>query len=207
MDVPAGTVVTITEGTRPGFDAVVWGSITITGDSVDDNGDGSATVTVSDQQDDVNLITVINDATWAPGTFSLTKRIDEILPDHAGVPETVTVIASWTDEEGLQTVEIVVPTNGSATPFPQQLPHGTEVTLSETALEGTSQFNWGSAPLEWRRRDLERRRNRGVTIGAAATANVELVNTAVASLGSFTIVKSLTGAGAIQSSAVAFPSR
>jgi len=36
-------------------------------------GDGSATVVVSDQQSDVNLITVVNEATWAPGTFLISK--------------------------------------------------------------------------------------------------------------------------------------
>ncbi len=60
VDLPAGTVVTLTEGERPAFATVVWGSIAISGDGVVDAGDGTATVVVSPQQDAVTLVTVAN---------------------------------------------------------------------------------------------------------------------------------------------------
>ncbi|MEZ3162173.1 DUF5979 domain-containing protein [Microbacterium sp. BWT-B31] len=205
VELPAGTAVTITEGTRPGFDTVVWGSITITGVAVDDNGDGSATVIVSDQQDDVTLVTVINEATWAPGTFSLAKHIEGVRPGHAGVPDRVTVIASWVDEHGPQSVELQVPADGSAVEFPHQLPHGTEVTLSEIAPDGTPQFTWATPAWSGDSVAANDDGTATVRIGAAATARVELVNTAVPSVGSLTIIKSLTGDGATRSSATAFP--
>ncbi|MFD4957892.1 DUF5979 domain-containing protein [Microbacterium sp. NPDC058389] len=204
VPLPAGTIVTITEGTRPGIDTVIWGSITISGDHVGDNGDGSATVTASDMQDDVTLITVTNEATWAPGTFSLTKHVAGVQADHADIPETVTVLASWT-EGGPQSAEISVPTNGKAVTFSQQLPHGIQVTLSEVAPGNTPQFGWASPTWGGDNVTAHEDGTASVTIGAATTAEVELTNTALASVGSLTITKSVTGTGAALSKSTVFP--
>lgn len=205
VQLPAGTVVTITEGTRPGFNTVVWGSITISGDDVEDGGEGTATIVVSDQQSDVSLVTIVNEATWAPGTFSLTKSVEGVLAADADVPETVTVTATWTDDTGRQSAEIPVPTDGTVVEFDKQLPHGTEVTLTEADVEGSARFTW--APPSWSGDSVTvgEEASAVVTIGAAHTAEVSLVNTAVASLGSLTLTKSLTGNGAGASAATAFP--
>lgn len=202
---PAGTVVTITEGTRPSFDTVVWASITISGDDVDDNGDGSATVIASDQQSDVNLVTVVNEATWAPGTFSLVKSITGVLLDDAAVPESVTVTATWTDADGAQSAEISVPTDGTTVEFPQQLAHGTEVTLTETVAEEGARFTWADPEWSGDRVAVAEDGTVVVTIGAADVAEVSLVNTAVPALGSLTVTKSVTGDGAARSATTVFP--
>ncbi|WP_106815484.1 DUF5979 domain-containing protein [Microbacterium timonense] len=204
-DLPAGTVVTITEGAAPEIDTVVWGSITISGDNVDDNGDGSATVVVSDQQSTVGLVTVVNEATWAPGTFSISKSIEGVLLDDPDVPETVTVIATWTEGGDQQSAEISVPTDGTVVEFPQELPHGTEVTLTETALDDSARFTWADPTWSGERVDAAEDATAVVTIAAADVAEVSLVNTAVTSLGSVTITKSLTGEGAARSTGTAFP--
>ncbi|MBO1901244.1 hypothetical protein J4H92_04695 [Leucobacter weissii] len=193
-DLPAGTVVTITEGERPGFDTVIWGSIVISGTDVTDNGDGSAEIVVSDQQGDVTLVTVTNEATWAPGTFSLAKTVTGIASDHPDFPETVTVVASWVDETGPQSAEIALPTDGSVVPFGRDLPHLTEVTLSEVEPEAGPAFIW-DAP-EWSGSDALEVRPDGsavLTIGAATVAELGLSNNATALTGSLSLIKELSG--------------
>lgn len=205
VDLPADTVVTITEGARPDLDTVVWGSITMSGSGVRDQRNGSATVTVSNQQSAVVLVTVVNEATWAPGSFSITKSIVGIAQGDADVPETVTVTASWVDRDGEQSEEIRVPTDGSPAEFPQQLPHGTEVTLVETAPDASDRFTWGTPSWGGGRVTAAEDATAVVTIGAADTAEVALVNTAVASIGELTITKSVTGEGASRASSTVFP--
>ncbi len=205
VDLPAGTVVTIAEGDRPAFDTVVWDSITISGDDVLDNGDGSAVVTVSDQQGDVKLVTIVNEATWAPGTFSIAKTIHGVLLEDADVPDAVTVVATWIDEEEEHSTEISVPTDGTVVEFPRQLPYGTEVHLAESGLEDSARFTWADPEWSGDRLMAGEDGTAVVTIGAADVAEVSLVNTAIASLGSLTLTKSLTGDGADRASDTAFP--
>ena len=195
-DLPAGTVVTITEGERPGFDTVIWGAITISGTDVTDVGGGSATVVVSDQQDDVTLVTVVNEATWAPGTFSLAKDVAGVLLENADVPETVTVTATWLDAAGdPQTKELTLPTDGTVVPFGENLPHETLVTLAEAAPADAAAFTWGD-PTWSGDAEANDDGSASVVIGAATVAEVQLTNTAVPSLGSLSLVKELTGEGA-----------
>ena len=52
----------MTEGDRPEVTPVDWGAISIVGDGVTDNGGGSAQVVISDQQGDVTLLTITNEA-------------------------------------------------------------------------------------------------------------------------------------------------
>jgi len=199
VDLPAGTVVTLTEGERPAFDTVVWGSITISGTGVSDAGNGTATAVVSDQQDDVTLVTVVNEATWAPGSFSLTKDVNGILLDNPDVPETVTVTATWVDGVGDdQSRELTVPTDGTVVPFGSDLPHGTEVTLTEATPTAGTAFTWG-AP-QWTEAAVQAQPDGTaiVTIGAATVAEVSLTNTADPLVGSLTLTKELTGDGAGQ---------
>lgn len=205
VQLPAGTVLTITEGDRPGFDTVVWGSIAISGEGVEDQGDGSATVIVSDQQSDVSFVTVVNEATWAPGTFSLAKSVTGILLDDADVPATVTVVATWSDADGGQSAEISVPTDGTIVEFEQQLPYGTEVTLTETALNSDGRFTWAEPSWGGDRVTVVGDGTARVVIGAADVAEISLVNSAVASLGSLTITKSLTGDADHLASTTGFP--
>lgn len=198
VDLPAGTVVTITEGDRPDIDTVIWDTIAISGDDVTDNGDGSAEIVVSDQQGGMTLVTVVNEATWAPGTFSIAKLIEGVQLGAAGVPESVTVTAAWFEAGEPYSAELVLPTDGTPVDFDENLPHGTEVTLSEQVLEGTEAFSW-NAP-EWQMDGIVAHDDgtATLTIGAAQTLSVDLINTVTPTLGSLTLMKSITGAGASQ---------
>lgn len=202
-ELPAGTIVTITEGELPGFDTVIWDSIVIGGTDVTDLGDGSAEVIVSDLQDDVTLVTVTNEATWAPGTFTLSKLVDGVALDNPDVPETVMVNATWAeaDEESAELIMVTraieVPTDGTPVEFGEFLPHGTEVTLTEDPLEDNPAFAW-NAPT-WAELDglvIHEDGSATLTIMAAQNPTVTLTNTAAAKLGSLTIVKDLSGDGA-----------
>lgn len=206
-DLPAGTVVTITEKKRPGIDTVVWGSIVITGEGVEDAGNGSATITVSDQQGDVTLATVINEANWAPGIFSLTKNVTGVLLSNTDVPKAVTVLASWVDGDGVtQSRETSVPTDGSVVPFGEDIPHNTEVVLSEIAPDAAGSFSWDRPEWDGDSVDVREDGTAVVTIGAATVAEVTLTNNASTTLGSLELVKTLTGDGAAKVPAnTAFP--
>ncbi|WP_054952093.1 DUF5979 domain-containing protein [Flaviflexus massiliensis] len=211
-DLRAGTVVTVTEGERPGFATVIWDDIVIGGNGVTDLGDGSAEIVVSDQQGDVTLVTVTNEATWAPGTFSLAKNVEGVPLDNPEVPETVTVTASWIvaaeddgeagDEDaepGLVTVtkDIEIPTDGTPVAFGEDLPHGTEVTLTEAPLADNAAFSW-TTPT-WAETDglvVHEDGSATLTIAAAQNPTINLTNTAEAILGNLVIVKDVTGDGA-----------
>ncbi|MFP1602861.1 DUF5979 domain-containing protein [Microbacterium sp. 2216-1] len=205
VDLPAGTVVTITEGERPAFDTVVWESVTISGADVTDNGDGSAVIVVSDQQGDSTLVTVVNEATWAPGTFTLSKQVDGILLDNPDVPEVVTVTASWLDGDEPRQAEVALPTDGTVVPFGQDLPHGTLVTLAELPNDEGLAFAW-STP-QWAGDDIVGNEDgtAALTIGAAKDAQVVVTNAVTPKLGSLIVTKALTGSGASLVEGTAFP--
>lgn len=194
-ELPAGTVVTIAEGAQPGFDTVVWGEIVINGDGVTDLGDGVAEIVVSDQQGDMTLATVTNEATWAPGTFSISKDVTGVLIDNPDVPESVTVTASWIEGEEIFTEQITVATDGTVTAFGKDLSHGTEVILTEEDVANGAAFSW-DAPI-WNAEGivLNEDGTATITIGAANETQVSLTNNASESFGTLTVVKSLSGDG------------
>ncbi|MDA3147331.1 hypothetical protein JSO19_08045 [Leucobacter sp. UCMA 4100] len=205
-ELPAGTVVTIREGDQPAFDTVIWGEIVISGTDVVDAGDGSATVTVSKQQSDSTLVTVVNEATWAPGTFGVAKTVTGIAPDHADVPETVTVQATWFDDQLDEWIsEITLPTDGTNVALGLDLPHGTVVTLTEVMPENTDRLTW-AAPVWGGDVTVNAEGNAVVVVQAAGNAEVSLTNTATPLLGSVSITKQLEGSGAdAVADTVAFP--
>ena len=195
-EIPAGTEVTITEGDSPNIDTVAWGSITISGSDVEDNSDGSATVVVSDLQNDVTLVTVTNEATWAPGTFSLSKEITGVLLDNPDVPDAVEVTATWLDVEGVeQAKQLELPTDGSPVAFGEKLPYLTEVTLSETPLEGSASFTWDAPTWSGDNVVAGEADSAVVTIAAGEEISVSLTNNATAILGSLDLTKALSGSG------------
>lgn len=197
VELPAGTVVTLTEGARPAFDTVDWGSITISGEGVVDAGDGSATIVVPAQQDEVALVTVVNEADWAPGSIALSKEVVGVLLDDEDVPARVTAVATWVDAAGdPRTVELILPTDGTSVPLGDDVPHGAEVTLSELDLPDSERFSWGT-PV-WSGDDVLDRGDGTavVTVSAATVAEVTLTNEATTDLGSLLLTKALTGEGA-----------
>ncbi len=205
-ELPAGTVVTIREGDQPAFDTVIWGEIVISGTDVVDAGDGSATVTASTQQSDATLVTVVNEATWAPGTFGIAKTVTGIAADHADIPETVTVQATWFDDQLEQWIsELTLPTDGTNVALGLDLPHGTVVTLTEVMPENTDRLTW-AAPVWSGDVTVNDEGNAVVVVQAAGHAEVSLTNTATPLLGSVSITKQLEGSGAeTVADTVAFP--
>ncbi|XBH20359.1 DUF5979 domain-containing protein [Jonesiaceae bacterium BS-20] len=198
-DLPAGTEVTFTEGERPGIDTVIWGSITISGDGVTDHGDGRATIVISDQHEDLPLITVVNEATWAPGTFSLAKKVTGVLLDLEDVPDSVTVTATWADVQGQpQSKELELPTDGTPVAFGSDLPHLTEVTLTEDAPAGSPSFTWDSPTWAGEQINVADDGSAVLTIGAAVDAELVITNNATATLTSLALTKKISGSGAAQ---------
>ena len=204
VDLPAGTVVTLTEGEAPEFDTVVWGAITMSGDGVTNEGDGVATVVVSDQEGDVTLVSVVNEATWAPGGFSIAKSVTGVSSDDPDVPETVTVMATWREDAVEMAESVEVPTDGTVTDFPRELPHGTEVTLTEETPSESGRFTWATPTWSG---DVSAGEpgTAVVTIGAATVQEVALENEAVTSYGELSLTKSLSGEGAPGAGEVTFP--
>lgn len=205
VDLPAGTVVTLTEGTSPAFDTVVWRSVTISGTGVTDSGDGSATVVVSDQQDDVTLITVTNEATWAPGTFTLSKNVDGVLLDNADAPDEVTVTASWVEGDERVSADILLPTDGTPVSFGRDLPHGTEVLLSEALPAAGAAFDWSMPEWSGDAIVVHDDGTASLRIAAAVDAKVDVTNRAIPRLGTLTIAKTLAGTGAALMQNAEFP--
>jgi hypothetical protein len=185
---PVGATVTFSEQLPAAGTGVVWGTPTISPESV---------VVTAEHVTDPALVTVTNQAGFGPGTFSIAKAVTGVPLGHADVPESVAVEASWTDGAGdEQTKELVVPTDGTRVPFGEQLPYGTEVTLSETALDDAPSFTWG-AP-EWSGDGVEPAGDGTavVTIGAGTDAEVVLTNAATESTGSVAVTKEILGDGA-----------
>ncbi|MBN9176823.1 MAG: LPXTG cell wall anchor domain-containing protein [Microbacterium sp.] len=205
VQLPAGTVVTLTEGTSPAFPTVVWGSVVISGDGVTSTGERTATVVVSDQQSATTLVTVTNEANWAPGTFSVAKTVTGVSLNDADVPPTVSVLATWWEGDERHSESFDVPTDGTVTEFPTMIPHGTEVTLTEAGLDDNERFTWAVPTWSGEKVVASEDGSAVVTIGAATVAEVGLENTAIPSLGSIVLTKSLTGEGAGASASTAFP--
>ena len=198
----AGTVVTLTEGDLPEFPTVIWGDIVFSGTGVTpvEDSANSATVVVADQHQTVTLVSLTNEATWAPGTFSLAKNVTGVLLDDEDVPEFVTVIASWLEGSGesaeIQNVELQLPTDGTRVSFEGMLPHNTEVTLTEVPLPDSQRFTWDT-PI-WEENEnlvVHEDGSATLTIKAAVDAELSLTNNATATLGSIELKKELTGSG------------
>ena len=195
-DLPAGTVVTLTELDRPAITGVDWGAIVFSGDRITPGTEGSAQFVVSTQQGAVDLVTVSNEANWSPGTFNLAKQVTGVPMDHADVPADVTVRATWFDGTAEQSKDIKVPTDGTKVPFGESLSHETQVVLTEVELGQSASFTW-AAP-EWNGEGVTSAQGGAaeLKIGAALDTEITLTNAAVATTGSLSITKSLTGAGA-----------
>ena len=197
VNLPAGTVVTLSELKAPKIDGVNWGSVGFAGTEVEDVGDGTATVVVSDQQSDVTLVTVTNEATWKPGTFELSKQITGIDTDREDVPDSVNVTATWNLDGEEQSKVLTVPTDGTAVAFGEDLPYQTEVILTEETPESSDAFTWATPVWDGAKVDEGNGDGSAVlTIGAGTTASIKLTNEAEASLGTVNLTKTLSGDGA-----------
>lgn len=196
VDLPAGTVVTLSELKAPEIDGVNWGSVGFAGTKVEDTGNGTATVVVSDQQSEVTLVTVTNEATWKPGTFELSKNITGIDTDRADVPDSVNVTATWILDGEEQSKALTVPTDGTVVAFGEELPYQTEVILTEDTPESSDAFTWATPVWDGDATVDNGDGSAALTIGAGTTASINLTNEAEASLGTVNLTKTLSGDGA-----------
>lgn len=195
-DLPAGTVVTLSELKAPEVEGVNWGDVRFGGTDVTDASDGTATVVVSDQQNDVTLVTVTNEATWKPGTFELSKNITGIDTDRADVPDSVNVTATWILDGEEQSKVLTVPTDGTAVAFGEELPYQTEVILTEETPESSDAFTWATPVWDGDATVDNGDGSAALTTGAGTTASINLANEAEASLGTVNLTKTLSGDGA-----------
>lgn len=141
---------------------------------------------------------MVNEAAWAPGTFSIEKNVEGVELSAPGVPHVVNVTATWVGEGELFTKDLSIPTDGTLVELGEDLPHGTEVMLTEHKLEGAPAFTWLTP--EWNADGIVVHDDgtATLTIGAAQNISVGLTNTALATLGSLSVEKAVTGAGASQ---------
>lgn len=195
-DLPAGTVVTLSELKAPEVEGVNWGDVRFGGTNVTDASDGTASVVVSDQQNDVTLVTVTNEATWKPGTFELSKNITGIETDRADVPDTVNVTATWILDGERQSKVLPVPTDGTPVAFGEELPYQTEVILTEETPESSDAFTWATPVWDGDAITDLGDGSAALVIGAGTTSSINLTNEAEVSLGTVNLTKTLSGDGA-----------
>lgn len=177
-DLPAGTVLTLSELTAPEAVGVNWGNVRFSGTGVEAGENGTATVVVSDQHDAVTLVTVTNEAHWKPGTFELSKTITGVDTSGSDVPKSVDVTAAWIVDGEQNSKDFTIPTDGTPVAFGEELPYMTDVVLTEAAPEASAALTW--ATPAWSGDGLTENGDgtATLTIGAGTTASVELVNKA-----------------------------
>ncbi|MHA3683306.1 DUF5979 domain-containing protein [Leucobacter sp. HY1908] len=195
---PAGTVVTLTELERPAVAGVEWGAIAFAGERVTGTADDAAEFVVSSEDGTVDLITVTNEANWAPGTFSLAKKVVGVPLDDADVPESVSVMATWFDGEAEQSKNIELPTDGTRMPFGEMLPYNTTVVLTEAPLAASERFSWATPTWSEEQVTTAAGGVAELTIGAALDTEVTVTNAATATTGNLSITKTLVGEGALE---------
>lgn len=111
-------------------------------------------------------------------------------------PESVEFVATW-HEGGEPVSEIItVPTDGTRVAFGADLPHGTEVTLTEIAPEAHAALAWDLPVWDAEGIVVADDGSATITIGAATDLEVAVTNNAVALLGSHEVRKPLSGDGA-----------
>ena len=165
---PVGTEITFTELELPEIEGVEWGNITWgtdpTGESwLKANPDGSYTGIISDNPEEGRLVTVSNEALWAPGAISYEKYIitDEsgagIPAAEANLPEGAEFEVSIENIElpagkelpadaGIAVGDIITlnAANGFKWESDKVLPKGTTVTFSELTPKPLPGIDWST---------------------------------------------------------------
>ena len=135
---PAGTVVTLTETAPADGEGLAWAVPAFSGD-VTATGENSAEVTIGLGSQDV---TVTNYVDVNDGTLRVAKAVTGEAADQIGDDAEFTVEARWNDGSEFQTRELTV-TPGEATELGVDLPVGTEVTFTETGRPDIAGVEWG----------------------------------------------------------------
>ncbi len=188
--IPLGSIVTLSEvapsGASPdvNWQTPVW---TATGASIVDNGDGSASLTVS--ATGTVSIGLENPTSQLLGGFSVTKVVSG--SGAASVPDGTSFTVTYT-YPGQPTPQTLVVTKGSPTASVANLPLGTVVTLSESAPTGVSAVSWGTPT--WSSNVTTNGDGTATFTVASTPVGVTLTNPATQLFGRFSITKAVTGA-------------
>lgn len=130
---PIGAEVTFTEVQPLNTDRVTWSEPVIEPQTLVIGTDPAA-----------NTVSVTNEARITMGTFELSKRLTGPEAYNDAVPDSFDVIAAWTDTDGtLREKTLTLPADGTAVPFGESLPGGTEVTLTEVVPANGNGLAWG----------------------------------------------------------------
>ncbi|MFN3600106.1 MAG: DUF5979 domain-containing protein [Dietzia sp.] len=131
-DLPIGAHVSFTEVAPANTDRVTWAAPVFEPQSLVIGADASA-----------NAVTVTNTATITQGTLSLRKELVGPEAFNAAVPATFDVLATWTDADGAaQEKTLALPADGTTVGLGEDLPGGTEVTLTETVPANGNGLAW-----------------------------------------------------------------
>ncbi|WP_454730106.1 DUF5979 domain-containing protein [Cellulosimicrobium protaetiae] len=190
QDLPAGTVVTLTERTPlPEVPGVLWGepAFAVDGVAVD-----PATLTVAaDTTVAVALTNTANDAHLVGG-FAVHKVVDGSAA--ARVPDDTAFTVTWTADvpggtlyDGPTSGRLTVRADGTVVTGPADLPEGTVVTLGEVDLPGIDGVRWGTPVFA-----VDGQRSTALTVAVGEVADVTLTNTA-STTGGLAVTGATTG--------------
>jgi hypothetical protein len=194
--VPVGSVVTLSEdapgsaGPSVDWQTPLW---TGTGGSLVDNGDGTATVTVSSTA--AISVGLQNPTSQLLGDFTVTKAVTGSASASVADAQEFTVTYTYPGQPSAQTLVV---TKGSPSDGVTGLPRGTIVTLSEAVPTGApANVSWGTPTWSATGGALTDNGDGTVsfTVGATEVA-VTLTNPTTELYGSFSITKDVTGPGA-----------
>ncbi|MEO8094113.1 MAG: DUF5979 domain-containing protein [Pseudolysinimonas sp.] len=191
--IPLGSVVTLSEVAPTGAPAVVawltpvW---TATGGTITDNGDGTASLTVSDTAS--VAIGLENPTTQVLSGFSIQKSVSGAVVGSVPGSFDFTLTYTYPGQASPQTLTV---SKNSPTATVSGLPVGTVVTVSEaTPASPAPNVGWGT-PTWSANTTTNPDRSATFTVGTTSLA-VLLDNPTVERFGSFSITKSVTGPSA-----------
>ncbi|MFF2267934.1 DUF5979 domain-containing protein [Cellulosimicrobium cellulans] len=190
QDLPAGTVVTLTERTPlPEVAGVLWGepAFSVDGVAVD-----PATLTVvADTAVAVTLTNTANDAHLVGG-FAVHKVVDGSAAGR--VPDDTAFTVTWSADvpggtlyDGRTSGRLTVRADGTVVTGPADLPEGTVVTLGEVDLPGIDGVRWGTPVFV-----VDGERTTALTVAVGEVAEVTLTNTA-STTGGLAVTGATTG--------------
>ena len=193
-----GTVVTLSEVTPSGTPPdVQWSDIVWSGDGMDVNPDGTASIVIGDGTSPT--FTVTNTVLQLTGTFGVAKKVDGDLdinsPELADVSYTVT--ASWPAAPGLDAgslTGVLNADNGFSQDAGIYLPTGTVVTLSEVKPSGAPEdVEWGAVTWSGTGLTVNDDGTASFVIGDDTAPEFTVTNTATKLTGTFGVAKKFTG--------------
>ncbi|MGA9639526.1 DUF5979 domain-containing protein, partial [Flavobacterium sp.] len=169
---PAGTEVTVTEGTPTGLPVDMQMTFTSwSGDGITSTDGQSATFTVSSEG--TIALVATNDTEQKTGTFEVTKLFSGVDPDDAQLADVV-ITVTWTDPDSeTGTIELTQDNDWTGSPeesgAPVEFPLGTVITLEETDVTGVpSSLEW--TDVTWSPADPQDDTTGQVTLSDETTA-------------------------------------